>query len=359
MKIFKRIKRNNTNQYEGESVVSLSNAIIDGSCSDKILGNLSEGTFIKCVYKNLNLNGYILDKCVFKDCIFENCNFENCNTKIGMNLKFFKCKFKNVDIKECNLGYIYIEESILINVKFKDAFLGGATFIGNSYEYVTFEENCNLMNAVIKDNYKAFDIKFINEKSYTKLNYGTYIGRFNYKKLISREVNFQDVKLMNLNISNTYMDLGAQFLRNNVSGKYGVCFHESKRAYHRTLEGVRKIISRIYDVVCGYGEKPSRTFLISLLLVVLFGVLYMFTGLKTFSNEVISLSTLGNILSREEFLKLFIYSVYFSTVTFATVGYGDIMVVNAAGMVISIIEIIIGVFMIGVWTSTLVRKMTR
>lgn len=320
--------------------------------------DFKRGVFKECTFKNLKFDKLTFQGVAFENCSFEECFFSSCNTEIEGFIKFCHCDVRKVIFNECSFKNLKIKESNLIQVEFEDTFMSGCILSGNSYEGVRFIENCNLMDAKIEDNYKRFDITFINEKSYTKLNYGTYIGRYLYKK-INLTAPLEENNLVNLSISSTYMDLGGQFLRNNVGGKYGVCFYEGKRAYHRTLKGKRRILSNIYDIVCGYGEKPSRTFSLSFLLIVFFAFLYMLAGLKTLNEEVISLAMIGQDGQVYKFIKLLINSIYFSTVTFATVGYGDIMVVNSAGMVISIVEIIIGVFMIGVWTSTLVRKMTR
>lgn len=355
MKMFKNI----IDSKEKEEYHNVGNVYMEiefsGEPNHRNYPDFSQGKFKRCIFKTIDFHNVNFNTSIFENCTFENCNFINCIVQLKGGLKFYYCNFNRVNITQCKFKKLHIEETNLLQVVFKDTFMGGCILIRNSYEEVRFEENCNLMDAIIDDNYKAFDMRFSNEKSYTKLNYGTYIGRFNYRKFSKGDEEVEDKKKISLSISNTYMELGGQFLRNNVSGKYGVCFYEGKRAFHRTLTGKRKVLSNIYDVVCGYGEKPSRTFVLSLGLIIIFAMLYMVTGLKTFSNEIISIK----VISGKEFMKLFIYSVYFSTVTFATVGYGDIMVVNAAGMVISIIEIIIGVFMIGVWTSTLVRKMTR
>lgn len=319
----------------------------------------NSGKFMNCVFENVNFNDRFFNDSVFEHCTFKSCNFINCQVQLNSFLEFYYCNFIQVNIMECKINNLYIKETNLTQVTFKNTFMEGSKLIGNKYEFVRFQEGCNLTDATIEDNYKFMDISFINGNSYTKLNYGTYVGRFNYKKFNKYKVKGADERISNLSISNTYMDFGGQFLLNRVSGKYGVCFYESKRAFHRTLCGKRRIISSIYNMVCGYGEKPSRTFILSFVLIIFFGVLYMVTGLKTFNNEVISINTIKGNLGKSELLNLIIYSVYFSTATFATVGYGDIIVVNTEGMVISIIEIIIGVFMIGVWTSTLVRKMTR
>ena len=54
----------------------------------------------------------------------------------------------------------------------------------------------------------------------------------------------------------------------------------------------------------------------------------------------------------------FIDCFYFSLVTFTSVGYGDIFPIGYS-VLFSCIEMILGVTMVGVWTATLARKITR
>jgi len=60
-----------------------------------------------------------------------------------------------------------------------------------------------------------------------------------------------------------------------------------------------------------------------------------------------------------EFLIDFLYSIHFSIVTFCTVGYGNLVPHGMVSMFVANLEIIAGVIMVAIWTSTLVRKMTR
>lgn len=323
--------------------------------------NFEEVKYRNCSFQKVRFVDIHFSNVIFEDCNFEDCTFEQCKILYHGFMKFNKCSVKRVKFFHCNLKHFYVIDSILQVVNFKDAIMTGCNLIGNSYIQVKFIDGCDLMDSIIKDNYKFMDIKFISEKFYTKLNYGTYIGRFNHKRFnnnLNEEFKVNRKEIM-LSISNSYMDFGNQFLRNNVSGKYGVCFYESKRAFHETLTGRRRFISRLYNIICGYGERPSRAFIVSLILIIFFALVYMITGIKTFNNEIISIKTILENCSFSSIFRLFIYCSYFSTATFATVGYGDIMVANISGMIVSIIEIILGVFMIGVWTSTLVRKMIR
>ena len=49
---------------------------------------------------------------------------------------------------------------------------------------------------------------------------------------------------------------------------------------------------------------------------------------------------------------------YFSLATFTSVGYGDIFPIGYS-ILLSCLEMILGVTMMGVWTATLARKITR
>ena len=84
----------------------------------------------------------------------------------------------------------------------------------------------------------------------------------------------------------------------------------------------------------------------------------MITGLKTPLGEI-GYSYLKVDFTLNGLLSTFLYSLYFSVATFSTVGYGDLVPCNIWGILFSMVEIILGITMVGIWTSTLVRKMTR
>ena len=64
------------------------------------------------------------------------------------------------------------------------------------------------------------------------------------------------------------------------------------------------------------------------------------------------------MLEKNRILVDFLEALYFSLVTFTTVGYGDIIPVGVS-IILSSIEMILGVTMVGIWTATLARKITR
>lgn len=96
-------------------------------------------------------------------------------------------------------------------------------------------------------------------------------------------------------------------------------------------------------IVWGHGEKPSRT--------LSFGVLVIFISAGFY--------TLGEMLKNGIVYKLgFFEALYFSGITFATVGYGDITPLGFCKM-IAMIEAFCAIFVIPLFITGLARKYLR
>jgi hypothetical protein len=116
----------------------------------------------------------------------------------------------------------------------------------------------------------------------------------------------------------------------------------------------KRLISKLVDLFCGYGEAPLRIIGLSLLIIVICAILFSFTGL-TYQG---SIQSIGTQHSLSENISLFLSSLYFSVVTFTTLGYGDI---NPVGIsrAIAAIEAFTGSFTIALFVVVFVKKMTR
>jgi len=147
---------------------------------------------------------------------------------------------------------------------------------------------------------------------------------------------------------------------------FSACFYRSKEAYRKFVtlcllgskdvknkayksfgNFLRKVVSCLFLTISwliwGHGEKPLRTFFTGLSLIAIAGVLY------TLGN----LSQSGTIFSPD-----FFEGIYFSVVTFTTVGYGDYTPVGFNKIVV-VIESISGLFIIPVFIIGLSRKYLR
>ena len=110
----------------------------------------------------------------------------------------------------------------------------------------------------------------------------------------------------------------------------------------------------LVDIFCGYGERPSRVILFSMMLIVLFAILYFFLGVQGPGGTIVfspQAGFLDNLLQLGR-------SVYFSVVTFTTLGYGDIVPLGAARAAAAL-EAFIGSFTLALFVVVFVKKMTR
>lgn len=149
-----------------------------------------------------------------------------------------------------------------------------------------------------------------------------------------------------------------QFKQIKLENKYGEYFFKDKKYEIKEARELEKFKLILTDLSSGFGEKPSNALFSSLILIPVFGFIYYFSGLKVDDKLVnyrnFSLSTDGFC----EMLGYLLNCIHFSIVTFTTVGFGNIVPVNMSKF-FSSIEMFFGVVFIALYTSTLVRKMTR
>jgi hypothetical protein len=121
----------------------------------------------------------------------------------------------------------------------------------------------------------------------------------------------------------------------------------------------------------GHGEKPWKIIRFSLIIVFLFAIFFSISGIAT-SPENIKISIDFSELIFEKETKLFFdfnlvskilkntwECLYFSTVTFTTLGYGDIRPVEPFSQLLAGMEAYIGLFMMAFLSYTLGRSDRR
>jgi len=117
---------------------------------------------------------------------------------------------------------------------------------------------------------------------------------------------------------------------------------------------MKRAISKIVEFSCGYGELPFRIIMLSFIIIAFFAFVFFLSGLQM-GSEVISLS---NSTTSYEFVFNFLNSLYFSVITFTTLGYGDILPIGISKLFASI-EALMGGFILALFVVTFVKKMTR
>ena len=97
-------------------------------------------------------------------------------------------------------------------------------------------------------------------------------------------------------------------------------------------------------LLSGYGEKPNRVIFSSAAIVFIYSIVYYYLNAVTSSSLVIKNYSLWDY-------------VYYSIVTFTTLGYGDMFPkANVGYRLLAGSEAFIGAFMIGLFVFTLSRK---
>lgn len=155
-----------------------------------------------------------------------------------------------------------------------------------------------------------------------------------------------------------YKNIQAKFEQNGLFNNAGEYYYLSKCMDRNNLKGINKIKSYIFWALCGYGERSTYALIISLEILLIFTIAYMFLGLNI-NGKIINYSICFIFnLPMDNLILDFFYSLYFSIVTFTAVGYGDITPIGYS-IVVSALEMVLGVTMVGLWTATLARKIIR
>lgn len=170
--------------------------------------------------------------------------------------------------------------------------------------------------------------------------------------------------------SQLYKLAAVNYARDEEFIDFSECFFASKEAYRRSLfsshenndEGIpldKEIVQKgakgtliktarwlALTVSClawGYGERPVRTLFAALLIIAISAVFYMFAGVMK-----------DGMFINPSYLE----SLYFSVVTFTTLGYGDMAPVGVS-RVIAMLEAFCGIVFMPLFIVGLSRKYLR
>jgi len=121
------------------------------------------------------------------------------------------------------------------------------------------------------------------------------------------------------------------------------------------------------NAIYGYGEKPQHVVLSAVFIIFLFAISFSIIGIA--NPEIIELNTTtiqqnpGNIayltskgLLKNNIIRNFSDSFYFSTITFTTLGYGDFRSLEGLGRILAGSEAFIGAFMMALFVYTFARR---
>jgi Uncharacterized low-complexity proteins len=126
------------------------------------------------------------------------------------------------------------------------------------------------------------------------------------------------------------------------------------RRYQLPRYGFTRFLSKMVDLFCGYGEEPVRVVSFSLIIILSFACIYFIAGVSD-GGAIVEYAASASIT---ENLLTFFQSLYFSVVTFTTLGYGDLSPVGIT-RAFAAIEAFVGSFTLALFVVVFVKKMTR
>ncbi|MDD6736550.1 MAG: pentapeptide repeat-containing protein, partial [Clostridiales bacterium] len=155
-----------------------------------------------------------------------------------------------------------------------------------------------------------------------------------------------------------YETIADKFKENTLDNNFGEYYFLCKKMEYKTLDPLPKISSFIYRVSCGYGERPFNALFLGIFLIMIFALIYLFVGLDIDDKYVIyNLSTLKNF-NFIKFIEDYNESLALSSGIFLGIGGYSCEPVQIS-LLISNIEMILGVITVGVGTGAFVRKIIR
>lgn len=309
---------------------------------------LEFNNFKKCKFKDIIFKDCIFDGNVFSKCIFENVLFENCTFYKPEIINIFsdECIFINSIFNNCNLESSVFKECKITNLKFIDSNLENA-ILSNMFIYNNQISDCNFKGTkIINSSIEKFKFE---DKNITNLDEYSFIDVITIDK--KYKSSYEEA-------SKVYKNIAKKLNENNLTNYASEYYYLSKCIENKYITGLDKVKSTICWLICGYGERPTYALITSLEIILAFAVIYMFTGLSVGGDTVNYIEVFSYGLLKRNVITDFMSCLYFSTVTFTTVGYGDITPLNLS-IFLSGVEMFLGLTMMGIWTATLARKITR
>ncbi|OKY77532.1 MAG: Pentapeptide repeat containing protein [Candidatus Methanohalarchaeum thermophilum] len=309
-------------------------------------------TFKKAATFDGELGGQLFFyRTTFEDAaLFENCIF-NCDTLSFRETSFKKytsfreatflgnkAEFIDIDFNDLELNFkktIFKNNETVFNWKKNPK--KGIYFQFSVTKNLEFRD-INLSDKIYLHNAKDFEKAYIKNSKWETDKKGPIIQEEKDNKLKKAEDSYRQIK-KSLNSEGLYNEAGEFYYKEMLM----------KKKQYLKQKNPKAILYYTYEYLAGYGEKITRVILTWIANITIFALIY----LTTIQLNIKTLST-----TKQELIPLLKETIYFSAVTFSTLGYGDINPIGI-GRYIASIEALTGGALMALFVLVLGRKFLR
>ena len=284
-------------------------------------------------YNYLKLN---FDEAIFKRKVFFN-KYEFKKT-LSLNYTDFRGYItfeSSIFFENCELTKTKFNKKYIANKAFEKVHFNGQAFV------ITSAKNLPRLEGIIFSPCTKLVIRFV---KYSKDN--SLYGKINYRIARTQANIIGDSERIGYYYYNE-RNYASKMMKSSDYPRYSSYLND-------------KFFDLLSKYTIGYGERPWRLLRITLIIISLFAFLYMFCGVKNANGDFIGIN-LNKIegYSIKEGINNYIDLWYFSTVTFTTLGYGDLTVSTVFGKFLVCLEAFSGVTIGSTWASLVIKRMIR
>lgn len=264
---------------------------------------------------------------------------------LAASIAFSSCRSINIEaammhhyiLHQCNFEYLFCENSriqdflfdrsAIYNIRFEKSSINGLSFIESQVSNINFDK-CEIDRFYYKPPSDRRHMREFNNFRRIRMAFQNIGKREEARKYYYLERCYERKSLFNPYLDNRKLFPPMKYAGRlidicNLSDKpnyslkrcfklffFLIIFHLKtwifpKYFFRVLIFKMKYIFSLFEDIVWGYGEKPSRTLLLLFLIIPLYTAIFYHSGYEQLGGSLIN-------------------SIYFSIVTFTTLGYADI-----------------------------------
>ena len=255
-------------------------------------------------------------------------------------------KLRGADLTGANLQGAKLVGAKLQRAKLVGANLQGANLVGANLQGANLT-NSNLRGAIFDEKTILTDVNFFQctlDGSTIKNAYKNMDKEVIQIRTTETKKNYSEAREIYILLKNYFNREGMH----DISGEYFFQEKKTEKILNKERKEWDKYFLNIFlEKVSGYGEKPLNAIKCSLAIILgSAGIYWLFNGIMATSDKV-------------PFYGTFFESLYFSLVTFATLGYGDLIPKSGFFRIIASLESLMGVALIAIFIFIFARKTTR